>query len=253
MPLCLRICSLILLLAFAAAARAAPLRLLTTDVQPLAFVVKGKLTGFCVEIVEEIQRRLGEPAAMEVLPWARAYALAQTSQNTLLVCPKRTREREALFQWVGPLLMADTYLYAKAGMATPLHSLADIKKLPNLLVIRESYAFHYLSSKGFENLYLVNNASGMLQMLAANRAPAMVLETVQFDFVMCESGAPKIAIVPLMKLQSVSSNLAFSRDVPVRVVAQWQATFDAMTHDGTYRTIYEKWFPSAAVHQRRQP
>lgn len=245
------VCVLLLYLAFAGLAYTAPLRLLTTDVQPLAFINNGKLGGFCVEIVEEIQRRLGEPAPMKMLPWARAYALAQTAPHTLLVCPKRTPEREKLFQWVGPLFKADTYLYTKAGMRTPLHTLADLKQLPNLLVIRDSYAFHYLSAKGFENLYVVNNASGMLQMLVADRASAMVLETLQFDFVVHEDGAPHAAIVPVMKLQSVSSNLAFSRDVPGKVVAQWQAEFDAMKRDGTYRKIYDKWFPAPAPATRK--
>lgn len=223
------------------AAGAAPLRLLTTEVPPLAFVKDGKPTGFCIDLVTAIQRRLGEVGPIEVLPWARAFHVASTARGAVLVCPKRTAEREHVFQWVGPVLNASTYLYAKAATPHAPHTLDDARKLPSVLVIRESYAHRGLMAEGFQNLSLVNDANAMLQMLLADRAPAMVLETVQFDVVMREERAPP-AIVPLVKLQSLPTYLAFSADVPAAVVARWQGTLDAMKKDGSFARIHDAWF-----------
>jgi polar amino acid transport system substrate-binding protein len=81
-------------LAFAGMGEAQTLQLLTTEVPPMAFVRDGKLQGFCVDIVGEIQHRLGLSFPITVMPWARAYHRAQAEPNTVLVCPKRTAERE---------------------------------------------------------------------------------------------------------------------------------------------------------------
>ncbi|MHA4869331.1 substrate-binding periplasmic protein [Duganella sp. PWIR1] len=222
--------------------RAEPLRILTTEVPPLAFIKDGKISGFCVEIVDEIQRRLGRDFSIEVLPWARAYRLAQEGRNTVLVCPKRSLEREQLFHWVGPLLTAKTAIYTKAESHLTLHRLEDAKQLSTILVLRESYSHHHLSANGFQNLYPVKDPKSMLHMLTADRAPAMVLESIQLDALLREEAIPKSTVVPILTVQSPSSFLAFSLDVPDTIVKQWQATLDSIKKDGSYSRIHEKWF-----------
>jgi polar amino acid transport system substrate-binding protein len=234
-------------------AGAAPLRMLTTDVAPLAFLKDGKPAGFCIDLATEIERRLGEVGPIELLPWARAFHVASTARGAVLVCPKRTAEREHMFQWVGPVLNASTRLYAKAAAPHPPRTLAEARKLPSVLVIRESYAHHDLMADGFQNLTLVNDATAMLQMLLADRAPAMVLETVQFDVVTRAAPMSLPSIVPLMKLRSSPTYFAFSVDVPAAVVGRWQATLAAMKKDGSFARIYATWFAAPALPARKQP
>lgn len=239
------------LLAAVGVARAQPLRILTTEVPPLAFIKDGTLQGFCVEIVADIQRRLGLSADIAVLPWARAYHMAQTEPNTMLVCPKRSTERERMFQWVGPLLTSRTGIYVKAGSHAKIASLAEAKALSTILVIRASYSYQDLAGAGFHNLYEVNDAASMVRMLMVDRAPAMMLERQGLDAVLREAGIARKAISPIYEMQSPSSNLAFSLDVPGQTVRQWQGAFDAMKKDGSYNKLYDKWFP-ATVHGLRR-
>lgn len=245
------VCIAVLLLAETGKPWAAPLHILTTEVPPLAFSIDGKVSGFCVEVVEEIQRRLGIGAPIEMLPWARAYWRAQSEPNTVLVCPKRSAEREALFQWVGPLLSGNTHIYAKAGSRPALRTLADAKKLQQIMVLRDSYSYQHLTALGFKNLSPVNNSAGMLKMLMADRAPAMVLESVQLHALLPESGVEPSEIKAILSVQSPSSNIAFSLDVPQKTVLQWQAEFDAMKRDGSYRKLVNNWFPKLAQGKRR--
>ncbi|NRR30629.1 transporter substrate-binding domain-containing protein [Oxalobacteraceae bacterium] len=243
-----RIYLLALIIMAAGAARSSELRILTTEVPPLAFVKDGKVGGFCVDLVQDIQRRLGNASTIEVFPWARAYLMAQTEPNTLLVCPKRTPEREKLFQWIGPLLISDTNFYAKKGSHLTLRTLAEARKLPNILVLRESYSYTYLNANGFQNLYLVNSPSGMMKMLIADRAPVMVMERIQADAVIRDEHIPPQDVHAVLTLQSLSSNLAFSPDVPAATVKQWKTAFEAMKQDGSYARVHRKWFsaPRAA-------
>lgn len=230
-------------------ADAQSLRILTTEVPPLAFVKDGKLQGFCVDVVLDIQRRLGESAAITSLPWARAYAKAQSDPMILLVCPKRTAEREDKFQWVGPLITSQTGLYSKAGTQPRIASLDDAKGLSSILVVRASYSFQDLSAHGFQNLYEVNDAVSMVRMLMANRAPVMMLERQQMEAMLSEAGVDRKALSAIFEMQSPTSNLAFSRDVPAQTVKQWRTAFDAMRRDGSLGKLYDKWFPPKGRHR----
>jgi len=56
-------------------AGSAELTILTENLPPLNYVKDGVLMGSSVEIVQEIQRRIGSKEPIQVFPWARAYRL----------------------------------------------------------------------------------------------------------------------------------------------------------------------------------
>ena len=238
-------------LACVGVAQAQALQALTTEVPPMAFVRDGKLQGFCVDIVRKIQHRLGLSFPIAVMPWARAYQKALVEPNTVLVCPKRTAEREKQFQWVGPLLSTHTGIYAKNGTIVKLASLDQARRISSILVVRASYSYQNLAGAGFHNLYEVNDAASMVRMLMADRAPAMMLERQELDEVLNAEGLSAQAFSAIFEMPSPTSNLAFSRDVPSQTVRQWQTAFAAMKKDGSYDKLRDKWFP-AISHARRR-
>ena len=244
-------CALILILVtnFAAADE---MQILTTEIPPQIFLKDGKLSGFCVEIVEEMQRRLGDMTPMQILPWARAYSLAQTQKNTVLVCPKRSPERESLFKWVGPLLTTDTDLFVKKDSPISIRSLDEVKRFEMILVMRGSYTYGYLAAHGFHNLYPVNDPPGMLRMLLANRAPVAALERLQMEAVVAQAGASLDIVKNVFHIQTLTSDIAFSKDTSENTRKHWQAALDAMKRDGSYLRIYKKWFANSASRPPRE-
>lgn len=54
----------------------------------------------------------GRPGKFELLPWTRGYHPAQQKPKTAIFSTVRTPEREAKFQWVGPLLIGTTCFYS---------------------------------------------------------------------------------------------------------------------------------------------
>jgi polar amino acid transport system substrate-binding protein len=65
-------------------AEAQDLTIITEDYQPLSFKKEGILTGFSVEVVREILRRLKQPDSIVMLPWVRGYNLLKTQPNVAL-------------------------------------------------------------------------------------------------------------------------------------------------------------------------
>ena len=69
---------LIALLAFAMPASAQKLRIYCEDDRPLQFKTPdGSLTGLTVEVVQEIQKRVGNTDPIQMLPWARGQRRRQ--------------------------------------------------------------------------------------------------------------------------------------------------------------------------------
>ncbi len=62
----------------------AELTILTENLPPLNYVKGGVLVGPSVEIVKEIQRRVGSHEPIKVYPWARAYKMAK--ENVRFSC-----------------------------------------------------------------------------------------------------------------------------------------------------------------------
>ena len=91
------------------------LTIISEDNPPFNFVQRGELTGFSIEIVREMLRRMDRPDTIRILTWARGYNLASTRPNVVLFSTARTEARENLFHWVGPLYRVRFGFYAKKG------------------------------------------------------------------------------------------------------------------------------------------
>lgn len=229
------------LLATAAPARE-PLRIIGSGIPPLSFTRDGVITGYCVELFRELQRRVGDTTAIELMPWARAYRMGMEGANVILLCPKRTPEREPRFKWVGPVLESESMLYALRRSRVRLSSLNDARALEGILVPRDFHTYQYLRDAGFTNLEPVNNSQTMLAMLLVGRRPVMVLDREQLPALLEQAGADADQVEPVLKLMSIHSYFTFPPDAPDSQVAQWQLALDKMKRDGALARLQKQWF-----------
>ena len=98
---------------------------LTTEDYPPFNIVDAKsqqVSGISTEKVIEVMARAKESYTITAYPWVRAYQLAQKERDTCVFSTTRTPERVALFQWVGPLVKNNWYIFAKQGDTNNLES-----------------------------------------------------------------------------------------------------------------------------------
>ncbi|MDT9000258.1 transporter substrate-binding domain-containing protein [Paucibacter sp. APW11] len=110
-------------LALPANSRSAERLVLTTEEYPPYNMAdaRGQVTGISTDIVRALLDGLGYEYEIQLLPWARAIAMARTQVNTCVYSMSRTPEREALYKWVGPLVYNDWTLFARSGASRPAH------------------------------------------------------------------------------------------------------------------------------------
>lgn len=122
MPACL-----MLLLLCLNHALAMPLLRITTEQMPPKVMQEGdRIIGYGADRVHMMLTRAGVPFSMEILPWARAYALALNNPDTCVFSTGRTPAREALFKWVVPTVSTDYVLYGLASRHWQIKSLEEV-------------------------------------------------------------------------------------------------------------------------------
>jgi polar amino acid transport system substrate-binding protein len=80
-----------------------PLLVVTELSPPDQILVDGKVTGKGTEFIRAIVAKASLTPDIQRYPWARAFRLASTIQNTFIYTIAPTKGRENNFHWIGPV------------------------------------------------------------------------------------------------------------------------------------------------------
>lgn len=235
------LCTLMLLFwGLAQAADTAP-RIITVEEPPASFVLPdGQADGFVVDIVKALQRELNDNTPIELLPEGRAMLTAQQEPNVLLFSFSRTPEREALYHWLLPVLQKRWQIYLQAHSRLQLNSLADLRKLNAIGVVRGDVRESYLLQQGFTNLVAVTSHQQNLQMLNSGRVDAIAGDSLELAYQIRQNHqttAPKLALT----LRSSNVYLIMPKNADASLVARWQHAAKALQQSGELEQIAVQW------------
>jgi polar amino acid transport system substrate-binding protein len=198
------------------------------DIPPSNYVQDGELKGISVEMLRLIWSKMGvAQQPIKVVPWARGYNLLQTEKNQVLFSMSRTKEREALFKWVGPIFSAKNVLLGRAGRNYTIKKLADAKKF-RIGTIKDDYAEKYLSGAGFDKVK-VEGVASLEQNFGKLRSGRIDLiahtEQTLFKFIKENRLSPKEFKVYFVVTES-PNYYAFSKETPDYLIRRFQKAFD---------------------------
>ena len=226
---------------------AAELRLLTEEVPPMSFTRDGEPSGFSVEVVRALLARTGDSGKIEVLPWTRAFHLAQQAADTALFSTVRTPVREDRFHWVGPIVVGTTSFYSLKSRHLVIDTLQQAAASGPLALPKQWYTYETLSVQGFSNLYGVSSSKQMVTMLKHGRVKLIATEdlTLAGELAAAELKPQDVtAHVPFMRS---AYYIAFSPQTSVVRVMRWQRALQQMHEDGSLAAILKRWLPHAAM------
>lgn len=218
------------------------LTILTEESPPSTILRPDGPSGLSVEVVREIQKRTGNTSRIEVLPWARAYDIAIHEKDVVLFATTRTPERENLFSWIGPLLSIKWAFFGLRGKARPLANLEEARKAPSIGVYNGDAREVFLKDHGFTNLDSATNPVGNLLKLKAGRVEYIVSTDTGLRAMFDQAGMQPEDVVNVLTFKDdVGLYIAISRGSDPATVTAWKKAFEAMTRDGTFQAIRERW------------
>lgn len=148
----------------------------------------GEDKGSTVEILQAILSASQLTASVNFMPWARAYDIAKSKPNTLILSIIRTPEREQLFHWLIKVSDLARVFISLAVKPENYVSNTEQAKSKLIAVIRHSAEHNELIKKGFsdkENLYIVSNPAHMITLFIKGRVdllyadPEVVLDYIK--------------------------------------------------------------------------
>ncbi len=222
-------------------ALSAGLTILTENLPPLNYLKDGVLVGPSVEIVKEIQRRVGSHEQIKVYPWARAYKMALEEENLVLFGMTYTKVRHDKFKWIGPLATKRDILVAKKSSSIKINSLEDAKKVNRIGTLRDDTRGRLLKSLGFTNLEPVSDEQKNAKKLVLGRIDLWTYKKPGLKTVCELAGVDYNEIEEVYHLREIDLMIAFSKKTSDSIVQNWRNAFNEMLTDGTIMQIRKKW------------
>jgi polar amino acid transport system substrate-binding protein len=235
-------CLLPLLLAgllAAAAAQARPRLYIGTELStPSSMQVDGQLTGFATDKVRILMDRAEVDYEIEVLPWKRAYMLAQTQANVCIYSTTRIPEREKQFKWVGPTHENDWTLFARADRNFRFTKIDDARPY-RIGGILGDVRSELLVSQGY-NVDTVHDPLSNPRKLMVNRIDLWVTSTRIGNAAVTENGWTG-QIVPVLTFKRTEQYLACNLAVSDALIARLNAVLREMNSEGVSAAIERKY------------
>lgn len=219
---------------------AAPLTLYAEDYPPYSWVDKasGKPTGLSADLVTELMQRAGlTTVTHDLVPWGRAMMRAATTPRTCLYTTARVPEREASYQWVGPIGRNEWVLFARRSDAISLRTLDEASPYKIGTAIGDAS----IGLLRAHNLQVdiapddrVNPDKLLMQRIqlwSVGRLPGLYLQR--------EMGIKTFQQV--LSLTQTDMYLACSKDMPRDEITRLNTILRGMYQDGTVQRIYSRY------------
>ncbi len=212
---------------------------------PFGYVNKdGEIVGFTVDVIKLLLERTGIEGKFEMYPWARAYEMAQKKKDILIYTLAHTKERERLFQLVGPVVHGSDYFFKLKDRKDVIVKNLENAKRYRVGTVRDYFTHRYLLKNGFEegkNIEATHDDNMNVKKLVSRRIDLMILDELVFNYRVKKLGYNRDDFIKTIVVTSNDSYIAFSRKTSPDVVSQFAKALEAAKKDGSYYRILEKY------------
>lgn len=209
--------------------------LATEEYPPFSYRDGKTIKGASVEQVETVMNDAGIDYTIEMMPWARAYKLAQTTPMSCVFTTAHSAKRDPMFRWVEPLLVDRNILITRSGSGVTAKNLEEARQY-TVGTQREDYTEVTLKENGFTKLDVATDFNATLRKLLSGRIDMMPISEIYFGKLKAEQPLEKLTV-----LSSQPMGIACEKNFPSELLAKMQAALDKLIANGTQQTILTKY------------
>jgi len=208
---------------------------------------KNQLSGFTVDLMNEVMKQSEYNYSIEAYPWTAAYSFALQKPNHCVFSIARLPSREDLLKWIGIVIKTNKAVVWGLKNKQDYHvkSLEDLKNY-TIAVKRKNAPHQALLNKGFiegKNLYVIDNANALLNILHTRS---------EIDFIIADditiAYRTKLAGIDMKSLQKVYEiddlwsdfYLACNKGTDDNIINKLTNILADIHNDGTYQRLLEK-------------
>ncbi len=224
------------------------LNIITEIYPPYNFKYNGTLYGISVDIMVTLLRKVGSKQTrkdFKLWPWARGYREVLDNKKACLFSTTRTKERENLFKWVGPISPTTVSVFARKDKKIKINRIKDMQKyrigsviddIGEQLIVSNGIKLNALERMGGVDV-IVNS----LKKLKKDRIDLFSYEenAVKWEIKTKKFDANEFEVVYTLKEGEVY--YVFNRDISDSIINKLQNALDEIKKDGTYQKILDKY------------
>ncbi|MBI4976703.1 MAG: transporter substrate-binding domain-containing protein [Spirochaetes bacterium] len=203
------------------------------DIPPSNYLEHGELKGISVEMLRLVWKQMGVPSqTIKIVPWARGYHTVQSQSNCVLFSMTRTRERERLFKWVGPIFTVKNVLMGRTDKILKIDTIDAAKKL-RIGTIKDDVLEKYLLQSGF----LPDKIDGVAAMeqnfdkLRAGRIDCIAHTEQTLRQYIRNNKLDQDGFRVFFVLSDSPNYYAFSRETPDTLIQQFQKALEQLADE----------------------
>lgn len=221
--------------------------LITEEYPPFNFTEEGTTQGIATDLLIEMLKQIGAGQTREdigLLPWARGYSIALSTEDVLLFSTTRTAAREDLFKWVGPIIRSKIVLFARKDRKINLSNIEDInqKKL-RVGVVLNDVGEQILLKLGVKRkqIYRYNKGVHLVDMLQKGRIDLLAYGKLATRWNLKSLGFDPNDFETIHALQQAEYYYALNRKIDDRIVTQLQSALDQLKKSGALDRIVKRY------------
>jgi cystine transport system substrate-binding protein len=197
-----------------------------------------KLTGFDVEIAEEVAKRLGVEIEFKETQWDAMFAGLDAKRFDMIANQVGIKpERQEKYLFSNPYITSSAVLVTKKDNSE-IKAFEDLKGKKTAQSLTSNYA--EIAKKNGAEIVGVEGFNQAIELLKSGRVDATVNDKLSVLTYIKEKKDQDLLMIETTEDKS-DSGLMFRKDSEA-LVKEVNKALDEMKSDGTYDEIYNKWF-----------
>jgi polar amino acid transport system substrate-binding protein len=215
---------------------ATEIHFVTETYPPFNFMDQQTLKGSSVDQIKLIMKDSGIGYSMEIMPWARALALATTQEDYCVFTTVHNAERDARFKWVEPLLKSRTLLIRKTGSQAAPKTLDEAKEFI-VGTQRDDFTQDILQDNHFPKIDIATDLGLTMKKLMSGRIDLMPISDKYYEKLKRDGAS----IEAVLTLAESTYSIACNKSVPDKAIDLMQQGLDKIIADGTQDRLFEAY------------
>ena len=203
----------------------------------------GSLGGFSTDVVNALFEKVGKQSEIYVMPWARAYEIAQREKEVMIFSIARSPRREPNFHWVGKLVTERLFFWGLKDVFPFQVDSVDLLRPYSIAASRHSNVAQYLHDHGFSKVRRLIREDQNMRMLFSKRIDLIVANEVSVRRRAENLGLDFNDLQKLIEVPELNNDLsvAFSLKTSPELVKEFQQAMTELEQEGVIEGFRQKW------------
>jgi len=238
----------IMLLSSIVSLQANDIKMMTENYPPYNMEVDGELQGLSIDILDAMLKQMKSKKNrydIELLSWSKAYSSAMNRKNNMVFSTTRTKSREKLFKWVGPISKTTIGITALKSKNIVINSISDLKKYKIGAIIQDIGETLLLTNgvpkENIKSIDGINSLATSFYKMERDKIDMLAYETKVVKYSADLNGYDTDDYEVIFTLENNELYFAFCKETSDEIINKWQKALDTIKSNGIHAKIINKY------------